>query len=124
MAEGLVTLFDNCNEDFESDCRLYGRGEFVIWKNDGHSWAQGETAPTFGRIRIPNVPANTLDSFMEPHNSEILDENGNPVMKRRRKMWLPIESLSAQQQADLQNGVTVEMTLGQLNQKMNDRGNN
>ena len=84
MAEILIKAVDATNPDATKDrVGCYKRGMPVVVMPDGHPWGTEETLPRFVVIKIPGVPVETIQKYIEPEY-ETGPQLDPPVYRRRK----------------------------------------
>ena len=131
MAEFLVKVSSNTNPDPEKDRRgCYKRGYVVSVVRDGHVWGLEESKQAWiaaGRdpalwpnhFYIIRVPTVTYEQVMALATSQVcddagvplVDENGIPIIFRRREYYLNIDTLKASIKTALETNGEVTVTV-------------
>lgn len=101
--ELLVKAIDASNPVYDAGC--YKAGMIVLAKPDGHEWGRLEGPPTFAIIRLPGVPVEAVEKFLEPETDPLVPE----VPVRRRQYAIDIPALPKSVRTRLgTNGITVK----------------
>lgn len=114
MAELLILNKDNRTGDAALDAGRYRRGDVVAVMEDGHAWGRLEGPPDFVKVRITGVPADKLRDLLDHDTSDVLDVEGQPIMRGRRKVRLALADLTTNQRQRLLAGETLEFTQTQV----------
>ncbi len=88
MAEILVKLSDN--DPSGKNPGAYRPGMPVVVKPDGWRWGREEGPPKFFIVKIPGVPVEEVEKYIEEYYVERgVDEEGAPIRERgpMRKIW-------------------------------------
>jgi len=84
MAEFVIKRIDATNDDPIKDARgCYKRGDIIDILEDG----MADTMPWLTVIKVPGLAVSTIQHFVDSVMG--LDENGNEVVKIRRKYQIP-----------------------------------
>ena len=100
MAEILVMARSNTHEDPEVDrTQCYKRGMPVVVMPDGHPWGSAERLPTFVLLKLPGVPVELVQKYVEEHPDPA--SPGEPSMLLRRVWTIRWDDLPAEARGKL-----------------------
>lgn len=99
MAEILVKAVDAEHSDPQKDARgCYKRGMPVVVMPDGHRWGKKEGLPKFVIIKMPGVPVETVQKYIEPQTEDVIslpNESGAFQVVRRRRWQFRLDAMPA-----------------------------
>lgn len=68
----------------------YKKGDVVCIKNEGHEWGRLEALTHFLVVKADLTERET-EEFVKPETSPVLDTDGSPIVKTRRKYKFDFE---------------------------------
>ena len=97
----------------------YKRGDPVVIMPDGHIWGREEGLPKFFIVKIPGLAVETAKKYIAEQMDSTDPEK--PVLFRRRRFGLPVDSLPNPVKNAVNNQGIVTVTLAQARQYMIDK---
>lgn len=90
----MIKATDAVNADTDIDRRgCYKIGMPVVVVPDGHRWGTKECPPNFYLIKVPGVAVDKVEQFVAPEYEPLPDQDGNPIVYRRRKWQIRVADL-------------------------------
>jgi hypothetical protein len=87
MAQILMIAVNRTNPDADADRKhCYKIGMPIVVVPDNHQWGAKECPPTFYLIKVPGISLDKVRKFIAPEYETFPDENGDPIIYRRR-VW-------------------------------------
>jgi hypothetical protein len=85
-AEILVKAVDAVNSNPTKDRGCYKRGMPVVIMDDGYKWGSSECPPLFFIVKVPGVPKEKMQKYIEAWNDTTFIAQ-NPFVMHKRRIW-------------------------------------